>query len=161
MARSANPDCRQAVTSVGNPTPTIAYDANGVSVRVSPLDGASKRVMPAVLSPKILRLCLYLLLAGHLKNVLCTTLRTVNPIGLTLRMTSTKLSEIVVHVDGAAELRTNNVSSAYSRRRITNVRGHGQIRSVVKDEIRKPHHGRDDGPLLKIDPGDTDCSNNC
>lgn len=45
---------------------TFPYDADGVFIRVSAIDRASQRYVPAVLRPRLLRLCYYSLLAGHL-----------------------------------------------------------------------------------------------
>lgn len=59
--KSVDPDYRQAVTSVIKPNSTISYDTNAVLVVDSPINGASKPLVPAVLRTSVVRVCLYLL----------------------------------------------------------------------------------------------------
>lgn len=50
-------DCREATKSVGNRSTRFNINIDGVLLRVSPLDGTSRRVPPASLRLRFLHLC--------------------------------------------------------------------------------------------------------
>lgn len=67
-AQSFDPDGHQAVTSIGKQNLNIAYDSNGVFVRVSAIGRASQQLLHAVVRPRTLRICHYYLLTGQLEG---------------------------------------------------------------------------------------------
>lgn len=62
---SVDSKCDQAVTSVETSRSTITYDTDRGIVHVSPIDGASGRLIAAALHSRILHHCYYSLLAEH------------------------------------------------------------------------------------------------
>lgn len=64
-AQKMNHECHRSAEAVGKPNSTFLYDAVGLLIRVSTINRASQRSVPANLPPRILRLCHYSLLAGN------------------------------------------------------------------------------------------------
>lgn len=61
-----NNKCCQAAIAVGKQNTRFGYNTNSVLVQVSLIDSASQKYVPAALRARILSLCHYSLMAGHL-----------------------------------------------------------------------------------------------
>lgn len=150
-----------AATSVSELDSASIYHTDGRLMRVSPVYSASKRSVSVVLRPSLLHLCHYSLLPTYLQKrrmyMACVSIF----IDGTWQMTSAQLTEIVVSVHSTLKLTTNDVFSPILGLQTTINFRCDHNRSVTPDEIREPVYHSDDELIVKINHGDTDCSNNC